>query len=124
MIRRATRGIDFTVRVRGYETMFFNITMKFTSVLLEKVAPLAQGGRRLRGPKRIKKWTWMRLWLIILIDSRNSLGVGPRDQKLLLHVTPGRDKKWHSKPSLGMSWTNGHLGLYVWSKRILYRRST
>ncbi|CAD5167688.1 unnamed protein product [Musa acuminata subsp. malaccensis] len=87
-------------------------------------APLAQGGRRLRGPKRIKKWTWMRLWLIILIDSRNSFGVGPRDQKLLLHVTPGRDKKWHSKPSLGMSWTNGHLGLYVWSKRILYRRST
>lgn len=37
MIRRATRGIDLTVRVRGYETMFFNITMKFTSVLLVKV---------------------------------------------------------------------------------------
>lgn len=37
MIRRATRGIDFTVRVRGYETKFFNITMKFTSVLLVKV---------------------------------------------------------------------------------------
>ncbi|KAJ8471816.1 hypothetical protein OPV22_026159 [Ensete ventricosum] len=62
----------------------------FEKIKWKQKAPLIQGGRRLRG-----------LWLIIIINSRNSFGVGPLDQKLLLHVTPGRDKKWHSKPLSG-----------------------
>lgn len=37
MIRKATGGIDFTVRVRGYKIKCFHISMKFTSVLLVKV---------------------------------------------------------------------------------------
>ncbi|CAL9136420.1 unnamed protein product, partial [Musa textilis] len=116
---RATRGIDFTVLT--FDWLLCDASQDFPSPLL-CCAVLEE--LPLHGHPRIKQWAWTRLWLIILINSRNSFGVGPRDQRLLLHVTPGRDKKWDSKPSLGMSWTNGHLGLYVWSKRKLYRRST
>lgn len=72
-------------------TLFFYLT---TLSVRSSAAPLASPwGRRLRGPKRIKKWTWMRLWLIILINSRNSFGVGPRGSEVVAACNPRKRQK-------------------------------
>ncbi|THU47277.1 hypothetical protein C4D60_Mb09t13800 [Musa balbisiana] len=99
MIRKATRGIDFTVRFLTFDWLLGDPSQDFPSPLLcctdeELNSPLASPwGRRLRGPKRIKKWTWMRLWLIILINSRNSFGVGPRGSEVVAACNPRKRQK-------------------------------